>query len=146
MIDTLLRVGVYGVLVVLAVVLSVGVLAFLGGMASAAVENHRERAAGLPVSRPAWEQRRKRRARGHFSTIKALWARAQTHGRVELCWCVCGPVQWFTGWGVAPETREGFGCAAWESGDPVAFARHSKAGGYARTPDRDAFRMVASDA
>lgn len=50
--------------ILVGVFLALTVALFLGGMVSALVEGHREKAAGLPVSRPAWEARATRRAGG----------------------------------------------------------------------------------
>lgn len=43
------------------------VLLFLGGIVSAYLEGRREKRAGLPVSRPAWEARAARKAAGGYS-------------------------------------------------------------------------------
>lgn len=104
---------------------------FLGGLASAAWEIRNEKRAGLVPTRPAWDNRDKRRALGGLrQQLAAAWNSARS--RMVMCWCGIGPIQHFpalTRWEV-----EGWGCAAVEAGHPEALLRHDAAGGYARTP------------
>jgi hypothetical protein len=55
------------------VVIACAALLFLGGLASAWLEIRREKRAGVPVTRPAWEARDARReAGGYRATVRGL--------------------------------------------------------------------------
>jgi hypothetical protein len=118
-----------------ALMLALFAVLFLGGLASAWWEIRAEKRAGLVPTRPADELREKHRALGGWrNRLSIAWAGARARAQGwRLCWCGRGAVTEFTatdnGYGQA-----GFGCAAWEAGDPVAINRHDAAGGYARTP------------
>lgn len=137
MLESILRYGLWGVGLLAGLIATVFVVFFLGGLSSAYFEVRSEKRAGKTPTRPAWEQRAKRRARGRFSTVKALWESA-SHRGVEQCWCARGPVQWFEAAG--PWDTSGYGCAAWEAEDVVAMERHQRAGGYARTSSLEVAR------
>jgi len=113
------------------------VLLFLAGLASAALEIRRERRAGLIPTRPAWENRAKRRALGGLrGQVAAAWASARhKRGGVKTCWCGLGPIVWFTA--LDAYTPAGYGCAAVEAGHPLAINRHDAAGGYRRVEAAD---------
>lgn len=117
-----------------AVIAAVFLLLFLGGLASAWFEVRAEKKSGVPVTRPAWDNRDKRRARGVslFQSVRESWEQARGRSIGSGCWCGRGPITEF------PEDFGGFpaglGCAAWEAGDPEAVVRHDRAGGYQRTP------------
>lgn len=113
-----------------ALLLALFLVLFLGGLCSAAWEIHREKKAGKVPTRPAWENRAKRKALGGFAEqIRLAWRQARHRDR--LCWCGRGPLLIFPPLGQEPEA---WACAAWEAGDPVAIQRHDAAGGYARVP------------
>lgn len=123
------------------ILVSVFVVLFLGGLASAALEIRAEKKAGKVPTRPAWENRDKRRAVGGFGEqIRLSWqaARKRGHG-IRSCWCGRGPIQVFPA-DDGTDLGEGWGCCAWEAGDLVAVQRHDAAGGYRRTPTENAAR------
>lgn len=102
---------------------------FLAGLASAAWEIRREKRAGLVPTRPAWENRDKRRALGGLrEQVRVAWQQARKPMR--SCWCGRGPLVEFQASG---GFDAGWGCAAWEAGDQVAILRHDAAGGYSRS-------------
>lgn len=118
-------------LVLVALLFSVGPLLFLGGLTSAWLEIRRERRAGRVPTRPAWENRDKRRALGGFRGVwRSSWQKAR-RGKMATCWCGEGPLVEFPECGGFPA---GLGCAAWESGLPRAIYLHDAAGGYKRVP------------
>lgn len=115
----------------LAVIAALGVVLFLGGLCSAALEVRRERRAGLEPTRPAWDERAKREAVPLRDRLWLLWHRARYRG-TEWCWCARGTLDVFPA--RDGSQAAGLGCSAWEAGDPQAILRHDAAGGYARTP------------
>jgi hypothetical protein len=122
---------VKGLVALVLLFIGVFVIIFLAGLGSAALEIRRERKAGLVPTRPAWDNRRKRRANGGlWETIRVLWATHST--KLDLCWCGQGPMVYFPA--LTQGEAAGLGCSAWESGDPEAIRRHDAAGGYSRTP------------
>lgn len=59
---------------VVGLVVSVFVVLFLGGLASAALEVRSERRAGLTPTRPAWDARAARRASGgNRAAVRGYW-------------------------------------------------------------------------
>lgn len=129
--DDLLRAGVKGLVALGIILVSLFVVIFLGGLCSAWFEVRAERKAGKPVTRPAWESRRKRRAIGsRRERVKATWAQMST--KAPMCWCGLGPLQDFPSHTEPGELETG--CAAWEVGIAEAIRRHDAAGGYARVP------------
>lgn len=134
-IGKLLHLGWVGLCILVGLILVVIVVAFLGGLASAALEVKRERAAGLEPTRPAWDNRRKRRAVGGLrERARVAWTHLEHRGGVVNCWCGQGPVVHFEALDDGSGNVAGYGCAAWEAGDPLAVLRHDEAGGYGRTP------------
>lgn len=118
-----------GLLTLLVVVFG---LLFLGGLASAWWEIRAEKKAGLVPTRPAWENRVKRRALGGLGPqLRAAWRGASSP--LPTCWCGRGPLATFP---ALPPMPAGVGCAAWEAGDAEAVELHDLAGGYARTAAR----------
>lgn len=116
------------------VVGSVLLVAFLGGLASAALEIRKEKRAGLVPTRPGWEARRKSKARGLRGAMQANVGRIKHFGMgVRTCWCGYGPLQVFPS-DADPDGPGEVGCAAWEAGHLGAFSRHDDAGGYQRVP------------
>lgn len=116
-------------------VLALAVLAlFLGGLLSAVLEVRAEKRAGKVPTRPAWDNRDKRRAIGGF---REQWkgavesARSRLGGGFVGCWCLQGPVAEFPAGG---GFEAGLACVAWEAGADEALRRHDAAGGYKRTP------------
>lgn len=128
----ILRYGKWGVIGLVAFFVTVLLVCFLGGLASAILEARRERAAGLPVSRPARELKAKRQAVGGWHRVAQLAFLKLGHRGMKLCWCGRGPLQHFPALDAWQE--EGIGCAAWELGDPEAIRLHDAAGGYRRQP------------
>jgi hypothetical protein len=129
----------------LAVIVVVFVLLFLGGLLSAALEIRREKRAGQVPTRPAWENRDKRRALGGFREVWRVSVQRAKHRGIDTCWCGQGPLAYFPQMQMVPNqyTVGGIGCAAWEAGDPLAHDLHDRAGGYARTPAPDPLAVSA---
>lgn len=62
-----------GLLMIVGALAFLFVLLILGGMLSAALEIRAEKRAGVPVTRPAWEARARRRASGgHRATVRGI--------------------------------------------------------------------------
>ena len=132
--------GIRGLVIFGLILLTIFVVLFFGGLASAVLEARRERAAGLEVSRPAREMRARRQALGGWAAALHTSAMKVGHRGMKLCWCGRGPLQYFVQ--LDQGQPAGMGCAAWEAGDEHAIRLHDAAGGYRRREVDDRGRPV----
>lgn len=114
-----------GFVVVSVGLVSILVVLFLGGLASAALEIRREKRAGLPVTRPAWEQRAQRRASGgYLATIRGTWKGLRAQQAAQSA-AAAAPAGCFVCGGPLMLTDGVETCVADLNGDPIAERSHN---------------------